>query len=134
MATITPTWAIAALPWTESAYSTGKSPKGISPSWQLITITWTNLNSGTSDLAVAAPAGYLVDASVQFTGTVTSLALHGSHDGSNFVALKDTSNTAITAIAAAGIIPVNLRTIHVKPIITTGTAVNVIICGYIPIR
>lgn len=133
MAVISPVWTIAALPWTESVYSTGKSPKTLAPAWHLVTITWSNLNSGTADTAVAAPAGYLTDLCVQFAGTVTSLALHGSNDGSNYVALKDSQGVAISAIAATAISQIQGHTLYIKPVITTGTAVNVILCGRLPL-
>src|SRR5574341_1139432 len=46
--------------------------------WVLLRVTWTNVNSGTSDTCTAAPCGWLQDKSVQISGTtVTSVAITG---------------------------------------------------------
>lgn len=134
MATINPVWKVWELPNNADIYGNGKAIKSIQPAWLLVTVSWTNVNSGTSDTCTAAPIGFLTDISCQFSGTtVTSVALEGSNDGVEYYVLNDPQGNALTAINAEKIEQILERTVFVRPTITTGTAVNFIICGRIPI-
>lgn len=67
------------------------------------------------------------DMSVQFTGnfgTGGHVTLQGSNDGTNFIALKDKSNTTIDA-TAAGIFAVTGQYLQIRPFVTAGTGVSV---------
>lgn len=72
---------------------------------------------------------------IQASGTFggTSLALQGSLDGTNFVALKDLSGTAI-ALTAAGIASAGDLVLWLKPVATGGTSVSLnvsVMVGYL---
>lgn len=59
------------------------------------------------------------DRSVQISGTFNgaTVAIHGSNDGVNYVALRDNYGDAI-AVTSAGIISVGDLSLYVKPVIS----------------
>ncbi len=61
-------------------------------------------------------------ASVQITGTFggATVAIQGSNDGTNFVTLKDVTNTAMSGGAAA-YYEFETSALYIKPLITGGT-------------
>jgi hypothetical protein len=128
MATINPVWA--AVPMPHVLQTLGTTVK-VETRVQYVTITWTAITSATSDVCTPAPAGWLVDKSVTFTGTVTSLALHGSNDNVTYLVLADPQGNAMTALNAAGIEQFLETPLWVKPVVTTGV-VTVILFGRVP--
>lgn len=60
---------------------------------------------------------------IQASGTVggATLALHGSLDGTNYVALKDADGTAI-ALTAAGLASARDLVVYLKPVATGGSS------------
>ena len=131
MATINPTWRVWELPNNADVYGDGAAHKGIQPAWNLVTITWANADGG--DTLTAAPAGFLTDLSVQVSGgTVTSVAITGSNDDVEYYVLNDPQGNALTGISAEKIEQILERTVLVQPTVTTGTDVDIILCGRIP--
>lgn len=98
-----------------------------------IAITWTPLDSGSSDTCTPAFVGHLQDKSVQLFGTVTSIAIHGTCGASDgtYAALADAQGNALSAINAAKIEAVLEHVSYIKPVITTATAATVIVFGRI---
>lgn len=133
MATINPVWRVLELPNNTGVYGAGAAPTAaVNYAPQLVSITWTNAASATADVCTAAPCGWLVDKSVQFEGTVTSAAILGSNDGTNFEILNDPQGNALTAVNAAKIEQLLENTWLIKPTITTGT-VTFTIFGRVPV-
>jgi hypothetical protein len=63
---------------------------------------------------------------MQVTGTFGggSVALQGSNDGTNWVALKDLAG-AVIAITAAGGVDFSVSCVYIRPLITGGTGNDV---------
>lgn len=134
MATVDPTWKVWELPNNDTVYGEGAAHRAIQPAWLLVTVTWANVNSASADICTAAPVGYLTDISVQISGTtVTSVAIEGSNDGVEFYVLNDPQGNALTGINAEKIEQVLERTVLLRPTITTGTDVDFVVCGRIPL-
>jgi hypothetical protein len=131
MATITPTWKVWELPNNADVYGGGASNTRIQPAWHLVTIKWNDADGG--DTCTEVPAGYLTDLSVQISGTtVTSVAIHGSNDGVEYYVLNDPQGVALTGIDAEKIEQILERTVFIRPVVTTGTDVDIVLCGRIP--
>jgi hypothetical protein len=134
VATINPVWRIWELPATTSVWGAGASGTRIAPPWYVVTISWSNVNSGSSDVCVPAPVGYLTDISIHIYGTtVTSVAVVGSNDNIDFQVLNDPQGNALTGIAAPKIEQILERVVSLKPTVTTAVAVNFIVTGRLPI-
>lgn len=81
-----------------------------------------------------APSALLVKnnaarkASVQVTGTFggATVAIQGSNDGTNYVTLKDVTNTAMTGTAAA-YYEFETSALYIKPLISGGTGDSITI-------
>jgi hypothetical protein len=86
---------------------------------------WDGLNETDTDGApIAIPA--LADRTVQVVGDfggAASVAIHGSLDGVNYVALSDLAGDTI-AITSAGIAVVQENVAYIKPVVTGGTSVD----------
>jgi hypothetical protein len=133
MATINPVWKVWELPNNADIYGLGAAHRAVQPAWLLVTVSWTNITSATSDVCTPAPIGFLTDVSVQFSGTtVTSMAIEGSNDGVEYYVLNDPQGNALSAVNAEKIEQILERTVFVRPTATTSAAANVIICGRIP--
>ena len=133
MATISPVWRVWELPNNTAVYGTGAaSNAAVNMPWLMVTVTWGPVASASSDVAVAAPVGWLVDKSIQFEGTVTSAAVTGSNDGANFETLNDPQGNALAGIAAAKIEQLLENTVFVKPTVTTGS-VTFTLFGRVPV-
>lgn len=131
MATVNPTWKVWELPSNEDVYGDGAAPKSIQPAWLLVTIKWNDVDGG--DTCTKVPAGYLTDISVQVSGTtVTSVAIQGSNDDVEYYALNDAQGNALTGINAEKIEQILERTVFIQPVVTTGTDVDIVLCGRIP--
>ena len=134
MATINPTWKVWELPNNTDVYGTGAAGSRIQPAWLLVTITWADVNSGTSDVCTAAPAGYLTDLSVQVSGgTVTDVDINGSNDNLEYYRLNDPQGTALDAIGTEKIEQILERTVFVQPAVNSGTNVDIVLCGRLPL-
>lgn len=90
----------------------------------VIRATWTPVTEADTCVAVQYPQH--AERTVQVTGTFggTSVAVQGSVDGTNFVALKGAAGSAI-ALTSAGLDSVSPNTLQVKPVLTGGTSVSV---------
>jgi hypothetical protein len=87
---------------------------------EVVLVRWTSITEADAGNAVEFPA--LKARTIQATGTFDSgsVALHGSNDGTNFVALEDWEGNAI-AITSAGLVKVgDLQVRQIKPVITGG--------------
>src|SRR3990167_9555589 len=116
MATVNPTWTICSLP-NATEYGDGKGPAIIAP-WVLMSVKWNNVDGG--DTCTEAPLGWMVDKSVQISGTtVTSLAIQGSNDNVEYYVLNDPQGNALSGISAEKIEQVLENTWYVKPVVTT---------------
>lgn len=85
-----------------------------------VTIAWPSMANGDTGEPATYPSH--AEKSVQVTGTFGtggSVAVQGSNDATNFVALNDLGGTAI-AITAAGIKGVSENTLAVRPAVTAG--------------
>lgn len=67
-------------------------------------------------------------ASVQVTGTFggATVAIQGSNDGTNYVTLKDITNTAMSGLTAA-YYEFETSALYIKPLITGGTGDSITI-------
>jgi hypothetical protein len=131
MATVDPVWATVSLP-NSSVYGDGKSSRPILAAYELVTVTWADVDGG--DTCTATPAGWLVDKSVQISGTtITSVACHGSNDNVEYFVLNDPQGNALTGINSEKIEQLLEATLYFKPVVTTGTDVDVILFGRIPV-
>jgi hypothetical protein len=133
MATVSPVWVVAPLPkyLQETVLGSGTGINVESP-WLCVTVTWSNVDGG--DTAIAAPTGYLVDKSVQISGTtVTSVAIQGSNDNLEYYDLSDPQGNALTGIGAEKIEQILENTLYIKPVVTTGTDVDITVFGRIPV-
>jgi hypothetical protein len=83
-------------------------------------IQWTQV--GDSDTCEPVSLADFADRSVQVEGTFGSatIALHGSNDGTNYRALKDSAGDDI-AITAGDIVQINDLSLWVKPVTSGGT-------------
>lgn len=85
--------------------------------------TWTGAtNGGTPDtFAPVKVDRRLYSATIQASGTFAtgSVALHGSLDGTNYVALDDADGTTI-ALTAAGVASVRDPVVYLKPVLSSG--------------
>ena len=132
MAIVNPTWKVWELPNNEDVYGDGKATAFIQPAWSLVTVKWNNVDGG--DTCTAAPTGYLTDISVQISGTtVTDVDINGSNDGEEYYRLNDAQGNALDAIGAEKIEQILERTVFIQPAVITGTDVDIVICGRIPI-
>ena len=133
MATVTPVWKVWELPNNTTVYGTGASTKAIQPAWLLVTIKWNDADGG--DTLTQVPSGYLTDLSVQISGTtVTSVAITGSNDDLEYYVLNDPQGNALSAIGTEKIEQILERTVFIQPTVTTGTDVDVVLCGRIPLH
>jgi|GEM_PF-5969215 len=88
------------------------------------TYTWAGATNGGSPDTFnpvkidRTPYSIGIQASGTYSGSA-SIALHGSLDGTNFVALDDLDGTAI-ALTAVGIKMTRQAVLHVKPVMTGG--------------
>lgn len=132
MATISPVWAHVPQPeyLQETVLGAGTGIQ-IESRVQFVTVTWSDIDGG--DTATAAPAGWLVDKSVQISGTtVTSVALQGSNDNLEYYTLNDPQGNALSGISAEKIEQILENTLYIKPVVTTGTDVDIIVFGRLP--
>lgn len=88
-------------------------------------VTWSNIGNSDAALPVKADRA-LCDVVVQVTGTLggTSVAIHGSLDGTSYAAMAGEANTAL-AITSAGIEAVRDNGLYFKPVLTGGTGSSV---------
>jgi len=87
------------------------------------TIQWTGLTTaGNASIEAVGVRFAAAVAAVQATGTFGSatVALHGSCDGTNFVALSDTDSTTI-GLTSAGISEFSTGVAFLKPNVSGGT-------------
>jgi len=94
------------------------------------TVTWATLTSSNAAGVVWNPVKQeAAFATVTFTGTFDSATavLQGSNDGSNYVTLKDTSDTAIS-MAAAGYAEVSTAMMYLRPSTSGGSGSQDIDC------
>lgn len=95
------------------------------PRW--LTTTWAGVAPGDTCVPVKVDQA-LFAYSVQASGTFGSatVALHGSLDGTNYVALADASGTAI-GLTAAGLASGGQLALYLKPVLSggSGSAVNI---------
>ena len=132
MATVNPTWKVWELPNNTDVYGNGASGIRIQPAWLVVTIKWNDADGG--DTLTAVPSGYLTDLSVQISGTtVTSVAIQGSNDNLEYYDLNDPQGNALTGIGAEKIEQILERTVFIRPTVTTGTDVDIVLSGRIPI-
>lgn len=134
MATVAPVWAVVSLPkyLQETTLGAGTGLLIEAP-WLCVTVTWTDVDGG--DTCIAAPTGWIVDKSVQISGTtVTSVAIHGSNDNAEYYVLNDPQGNALTGIGTEKIEQVLENTLYVKPVVSTGTDVDIVIFGRIPVK
>jgi hypothetical protein len=128
MATVEPVWAIASLP--QYLQDTVLLLRERYPN-QCATVTWADVNGG--DTCTEAPVGWIVDKSVQISGgTVTSVAIHGSNDNVEYYTLTDPQGNALTGLSAETIKQLLENTLYLKPVVTTGTGVDIVVFGRIP--
>lgn len=86
-----------------------------------ILITWTPVDTGDTCVAVSLPKHN--DVSVQGIGTFSgsTLTVEGSNDGTNFIGLRDPTQTAIS-MTAADIRAILEHTRYVRPVLAGGSA------------
>ena len=108
-----------------------KPDKG--PKWQVY--SWAGVTEADTCAPVKVePAMFAY--SMQTSGTFGSatVSLHGSIDGTNYVALKDATGTAISA-TAAGIVSGGQIALYLKPVATGGSSQSLtftLMVGYQP--
>lgn len=93
------------------------------------------LKVGDTCIAEFQPA--MTDKCMQVTGVAggASINLTGSHDGVNFVTLKDVFGTPLSAVAPGTLYQINEMVAWIQPVVVGGgvaTALNVIIAGKLP--
>lgn len=84
-------------------------------------VTWTPITSADTAAAFTVGGEGADLASVQITGTFggATIALHGSNDGTNYVALKDITGSAIS-MTSAGLVDCRVAALYIKPVVTGG--------------
>lgn len=87
-----------------------------------VQFTWASMAGGDTGTPVSFPTANKL--TIQATGTVTTLIIEGSNDGTNWATLNDLSNTAIASLGAA-IEGIQENPRFIRPNLTTGTAVVV---------
>lgn len=100
--------------------------RDVSASGSQLLVTWTLPTNG--DVGRPFRLDKYTFSSIQCTGTVTSLALQGSNEKdapSNWTALRDSNQAALSAIAAAGFVSPIDKPLWIRPSLTTGTTVVV---------
>jgi len=106
-------------------YSLAQVGGALSITWPAITTPATPpLASGDSGAPVAA--GGESDKTVTITGTATTFALQGSNDLVNWFTLHNLDN-ADTPITAAGMFLIKENPLYIRPLLTTGSGVTVIL-------
>lgn len=91
-----------------------------------VVFTWETLANG--EVGTAVYTGNLTEMSAQALGDATSIAIHGSNDGTNFAAL----GTAVVLTIASSKTPVvSLLQFprYVRPVATGGADTDVILIG-----
>lgn len=86
-------------------------------------VTWTPIAGGDTCTPIGL-SGYN-DKTVTITGTVTTFALQGSNDLTNWFTLNDIDMT--TPIDAAGMFTIKENPLWIRPLLTTGSGVTVIL-------
>ena len=124
MATVAPTWTLIGLP-----SDTGSA---LTSAVYFFKVTWANVN--TADTCTAAPCGWLVDKSVQGTGTCSTLSISGSNDGVAYAILNDPLDNDLTfTLNGATIIEQMLEnTYYIKPTMGTATSMTITVFGRVP--
>lgn len=94
-----------------------------------ITYAWTTITENDTCSGVSAPA--FTDRSIQVSGAFggATVAIHGSNDGTNYVALTTDGSTACS-FTAAGLKTVYEPTLYIKPVISGGTSQSLNITLY----
>jgi hypothetical protein len=91
--------------------------------------TWTMAGA---DTGIAAELTDLADRSVQVSGTFggATVAIEGSHDGTNWVGLRDQAGVVLT-FTAAGIKQIMEFSLFIRAVTSggTGSAISVIVAG-----
>lgn len=87
------------------------------------TVTWADMATGDTIEAVEVGAPNALAASIQISGTFggATVGLSASNDGTNYIALEDTSGDAISATAAA-MFEVSTGALYLKPTISGGSS------------
>lgn len=107
--------------------ATVKVTSSQTPAVPALVATWTPLLNG--DVGDSFSCAPYTDKSVQVFGTFgsASLALQGSNDGTNWVALSDPQGITI-AITSTGIKMVSEATVYIRPSVTGGGGTTSLTC------